>query len=256
MGTSQSNPGPGGSSPLVPPWADDQPDQPVPAPDPQRFRSFRQSLGSFVKSGNADDLHRALSSYATKSSGGSSTASRRLGSVNQVGADLYSLLSGAGAPVAPGTPGSPQVIDLGSLTGQSCDVAIAALVEALTPENGDSEKIRVAMNNALIEALDGVEIFDPAVITDEIIVNTMISFLAECVFLQIVADGGDAWKKAESSGRETAASEDLWELIKVVVDKYMAPKFSQNVRTLTKSEYITLERAVIGEVWSEWGSFE
>lgn len=29
MGTSQSSKGPGGGSPLVPPWADDQPQQPL-----------------------------------------------------------------------------------------------------------------------------------------------------------------------------------------------------------------------------------
>ncbi len=37
MGTSQSSKGPGGGSPLVPPWADDQPQQPLPSPQERRF---------------------------------------------------------------------------------------------------------------------------------------------------------------------------------------------------------------------------
>ena len=45
MGTSQSSKGPGGGSPLVPPWADDQPQQPLPSPQERRFAPFRESLG-------------------------------------------------------------------------------------------------------------------------------------------------------------------------------------------------------------------
>jgi hypothetical protein len=252
MGTSQSNPGPGGGTPLVPPWADDQPEKPIPEPLPGRFRSFRQSLGSFIKTGNKDELHSALNTYSRKSSGGAAIATRRLGAVTQTGANLYSALAGNANLL---TPDFIKLIDMGSLTGQPCDLAIAALVDALTPENGDTDKIRTAMNHALVEALDGVEIFDPNAITDEIIVNTMIGFLAECVFLQIVNDAGDAWKKAETPERESAASDDLWELIKVVVDKYMAPKFSTNVRTLTREEYVALERSVIEAVWKEWSEY-
>lgn len=252
MGTSQSNPGPGGSTPLVPPWADDQPEKPLPVPSPSRFKSFRQSLGNFVKTGNKDDLHSALSSYSKKSSGGGVVAGRRLGAVNQAGAGLYIALAGTGNLDPNYTP----PINIDSLTGQPCDVAIATLVDAFTPENGDADKIRAAMNHALVEALDGVDVFDPQAITDEIIVNTMIGFLAECVFLQIVMDAGDAWKKAETPERETAASNDLWELIKVIVDKYMAPKFNSKVRSLTRDEYVLLERLVIEEVWNEWRDYE
>lgn len=40
MGTSQSSKGPGGGSPLVPPWADDQPQQPLPSPQKGGLRHF------------------------------------------------------------------------------------------------------------------------------------------------------------------------------------------------------------------------
>lgn len=248
MGTSQSNPGPGNGTPLVPPWADDEPDRPLPLPDPNRFRSFRTSLGHFVKTGNRDNLISAVVSYANKSSGGGGVASRRLGAVNEAGANLFIALGGIAGGSMPGQ--DPNFLH--DLVGKPCELAIAAIVEALTPENGDADKIRAAMNDALIEALDGIEVFDLNVITDELIVNIMISYLSECVFLQMVGDAGDAWKKAESPSRETAASEDLKELVKVVVDKYMAPKFGDNVRGVTKNELLQIEKQVIQEVWNEW----
>ncbi len=154
MGTSQSSKGPGGGSPLVPPWADDQPQQPLPSPQERRFAPFRESLGNAVSNGNRADFRKAIGHYARKASGGSSNAARRLGSVTQAGAELFGAL--VGMPSAPGEPS----IDLGSLAGLPCEIAISTIAQALTSQDGDSEKICAAMNHALVEALDGVEIFD------------------------------------------------------------------------------------------------
>lgn len=82
-----------------------------------------------------------------------------------------------------GTSGSGRTsIDLGSLAGLPCEMAISAIAQALTSQDGDSEKICAAMNHALVEALDGVAIFDPQQITDGVIVDTMICYLAESIF--------------------------------------------------------------------------
>ncbi|CAK8725215.1 Phycobilisome protein [Candidatus Electrothrix laxa] len=217
MGTSQSNPGPGGESPLVPPWADDQPQESLPTPEPKRFKGFRQSLGSFVSSGDRNDLQRAIGHYARKATGGSGGAARRMGSVSKAGGSLFGTLNGI-----PAEPGEVRV-NLDSLSGLPCELAISAITNALTPENGDSDKIRIAMNHALAEALDGVEIFDSQSITDDVIIDTMISYLSESVFLQIVSDAGKAWNKAETPIQAMRAETELQELIKVVVDKHMAP---------------------------------
>lgn len=66
MGTSQSSKGPGGGSPLVPPWADDQPQQPLPSPQERRFAPFRESLGNAVSNGNRADFRKAIGHYARK----------------------------------------------------------------------------------------------------------------------------------------------------------------------------------------------
>jgi len=249
MGTSQSSTGPGGGSPLVPPWADDEPEQPLPSPQQARFKPFRQSLGIFVSGGDRNDLQRAVGHYARKASGGSGSAVRRMGSVTQAGGSLFGTLSGI-----PAGPGEARV-DLGSLSGLPCETAISAITQALTPEDGDSDKIRTAMNHALVEALDGVETFDPQFITDDVIVDTMIGYLAESIFLQIVMDAGKAWNKAETPAQAMRAETDLQELIKVVVDKHLAPKLAGNARSFSREQMVQIERQAVIEVWKEWETY-
>ena len=250
MGTSQSSTGPGGGSPLVPPWADDQPQQPQATPQPTRFMAFRQSLGRFVSGGDRNDLHSAVGHYARKASGGRDSAARRMGNVTQAGAGLFGALTGA-----PAGPGETSV-NLGSLAGLPCELAISAITQALATEGGDSDKIRAAMNHALVEALDGVETFDPECITDNVIVDTMIGYLAESIFLQMVMDSDKAWNKADTPAQAIRAETDLRELIKVVVDKHMAPKLAGNVRTFTRHQMAQIERQAIVDAWKEWEAYQ
>lgn len=250
MGTSQSNPGSGGRSPLVPPWADDQPQTPLPSPQSSRFQPFRRSFGEFVKTGNQSTLKSALGHYARKGTGGGATAARRLGNTTKAGAALYSLLT-SGRGIGAGN----LALDMSSLTGIPCEQAIDTITQALTPIGGDSDKIRIALKHALVDALDGVSVFDPTSITDEVIVNTMIAYMAESIFLQVVQDAGKAWIKAETPSQSIAAENSLMELIKVEVNLHMAPLFLDNVRTLTQNQIIDLQRSVISAVWSDWEAY-
>lgn len=250
MGTSQSSTGPGGGSPLVPPWADDQPQQQITPPEAGRFAPFRKSLAQAVSSGNRDDFRKAIGSYARKASGGAGNAARRMGSVTQAGAALFGTLTGA--PTGPGDPS----IDLGSLAGLPCELAISTITQALSTENGDSNKIRAAMNHALIEALDGVKTFDPQCITDDVIINTMIGYLSESIFLQMVMDSDKAWNKADTPAQAVRAETELRELINVVVDKHMAPKLNGNVRALSRQQMAQIERQAIIDAWKEWEAYQ
>lgn len=252
MGKSQSSSGPGGSSPLVPPWADDEPQKPLPTPPGARFAPFRRSLGRFLKTNNQSDLKSALGHYASKGTGGGGLASRRLGSVTNAGATLYGMVSSLAESKVP-----PDVlIDLDNLIGQPCDIAIDIITRSLATNDGDTEKIRVAMNHALVEALDGIAVFDPTNITDDIIITIMINYLSEAVFLQIVMDAGKAWTNAETATKAVTAENILRELIKVIVDKNMAPRLKKNTRTFTKQEMKTLQREVIKIVWREWEGYQ
>jgi len=153
MGTSSSSRGPGSNSPLIPPWADSDPDKPQPQPEEQRFRGFRTQLGQFVSGGGRDDakLRSALGNYARKASGGGAVGPRRFGAMASVGGTLFDAMAALRDGQDPGLPG----IDLGTLDGLATDVAIGMLVQALVPVNGDAERIRVALNDALSEALVG-----------------------------------------------------------------------------------------------------
>lgn len=250
MGTSQSSTGPGGDSPLVPPWADDQPKQPIPPAQARRFAPFRQSIGNAVSSGDRGELRAAVGHYARKATGGGSNAARRMGSVTQAGGRLFGALSGASSGL-----GEPP-IDLKSLAGLPCELAISSIAQALTSEDGDSDKIRVAMNHALVEALDGVKTFDPNSITDDVIVNTMIGYLTESIFLQMAMDAGKAWNKAETATQAIRAETQLRELIKVVVDKHMAYKLDGDIRSFTRQQIVQIERQTIMDAWTEWEAYQ
>lgn len=274
MGTSQSNPGPGGASPLVPPWADDNNEQDLdepqqrepsneepsdtndepdkepysPLPEPRRFKSFRQDLGKFVLSGNKSSLRKSLGHYSRKASGGRSVAPKRLKSATKAGASLYGALTGL--TVTDRANGS--TFNISELSGLPSELAIARISQAFSGQDGDSEKIRVAMNHALSEALEGVEIFDLQSITPDIVLNSMINFLTEAVFLQIINDSAKAWNKAQSALASIRAENALRELIKVVVDEKLAPYLSQS---LSISQCEQVQQQTIKEVWQVWENY-
>ncbi|MDZ7852288.1 MAG: hypothetical protein U5L98_06470 [Halomonas sp.] len=112
------------------------------------------------------------------------------------------------------------------------------------------------MNHALVEALDGVETFDPQCITDDVIVDTMIGYLSESIFLQMIMDSGKAWNKADTPGQAMRAETELRELVKVVVDKFMAPKLSGNVRAVNRQQMAQIERQSIIDAWKEWEAYQ
>lgn len=88
------------------------------------------------------------------------------------------------------------------------------------------------------------------------IVDTMICYLAESIFLQMVMDSNKAWNKADTPSKAIHAETELRELIKVVVDKHMAPKLVGNIRTFSKNQMVKIERQVIIEAWQEWEAYQ
>lgn len=251
MGTSQSGVGPGGRSPLVPSWAADANSPPnAPPPDTSRFKAFRQALGSYIKENNKGKLNSALGHYARTASGGGSTAVQRLSSTVTVGAQLVGLVSGS-----PQTSTSGTILQIRDLAGRPCEEVIAEIADFLTPLNGDGEKIRNALNEALAEALEGQDIFDPSAITDDLVLELLICYLTESIFLQIVSDAGKAWLKAENAERESDAENELRELIKVVVDQNVAQNVAADLRSMTNHDVEIIERSSLRGVWAEWETY-
>ncbi len=178
MGTSSSSSGSPSGTPMVPPWVPDpvppgdgpgddnaappdgdapdqvaqQPAQPVPLAPPARFGGARTRLGSFARTGLADDMRKGVGHYARKGLGGSGTAVRRLGGTARTAGTLFGALSAAAAGQAsgPGNELNPAV-----LAGRTADEIMSAVVEAVRPVDGtqDGEASRAAIGKALSELL-------------------------------------------------------------------------------------------------------
>lgn len=84
----------------------------------------------------------------------------------------------------------------------------------------------------------------------------MIGYLSESIFLQMVMDSDKAWNKAETTAQAIRAETELRELIKVVVDKKMAPKLTSNVRAISRKQMAQIERQAIIDAWAEWEAYQ
>ncbi len=251
MGTSSSSRGSGSKQPMVPPWADDQPGSPIPPGPPKRFQAFRTSFGKYLKSGDAGDLRRSLGHYAKTSTGGSGVGPRRFGSVYSSGGEFYEVLKSLGGD---GGVAADQGLSKDSLAGQPLDVVCQRLAEVLAPENGDADRIREAIDEAMLEVL-GEGDFDPASLDDETIDRVMGEYLSQTVFQEIVEEVGGSWANAPDESRTSTAEAELLELIRVVVDRYLGPKLADG-KAITKSDMQRFMRETVVEVWKEWESFD
>lgn len=249
MGTSTSSRGPGSNTPLVPPWADVDGQGPGPTPDPQRFKEFRKSLGRFVSNGDHADLRSAVGRYAKTATGGSSVGPRRFGSMAHAGGALFDALS------AFRDGRSSAGLDISELNGADTDLAIEAIVQVLVPPNGDADRVRAAMNEALSECLQGYDEFDFAHITDEMLIEVMLAYVRQCVFEQIVLDSRDALGKAEVSGRVEDAERDLLALVAAATDAHMRPLLSGDLRTFDGAQIERVQLQAIREIWVEWEEY-
>jgi hypothetical protein len=249
MGTSQSANGPSSNVPMVPPWADDQPNQPLPPPLPRRFSDFRRKMGEYVKSGNQDVLKTALGHYARTSTGGANVAARRSGNITKTGGALLNFLATGQAPSnAPG-------FDFNQIAGKPVEEAISIIANNLIAINGDSDRIRTAMNNALTEALEGLDTFEPSNITDDMIADIMINYLTESIFVDVQQNSGESFNHSDNPVELVSRLNDLHELIRVIVDKNLSDKMQNGIRALNATQITDLQRQTIIEVWQEWEKY-
>jgi hypothetical protein len=168
MGTSNSNRGQKGRTPLVPSWlvgaggappAGPQPPTPAqttPRPVPSmpvppafpaipalgaasRFTSARNNFSRFASSGGRDraSLGRALSQYVSTSIGGNATATERMGSSRTSGAQLAGFLSNA---VNNGPREALRALKLENLAGRPIEEIFIGLIDYVCPEGGSLDE--------------------------------------------------------------------------------------------------------------------
>lgn len=166
MGTSTRNSGQSGHNPLVPTWLDysvpfnsgyqvilpqqpsaelqqpiQLPIQPIPPnADANRFRGPRISFSHFVSSGgrNTSTMRKGVSSYVRKSLGGSSNATKRLGSSRVSTARLYGFLHSLSGP--DGFQNVARLLSLDTLVGLSAAEFFIRLAEFVCPDGGSEDE--------------------------------------------------------------------------------------------------------------------
>lgn len=216
MGTSSSSSGSPPGTPMVPPWVPDPvppsgdgpgddgaappdggdapdqtpaPAQPAPIAPPARFGGARTRLGSFARTGSADDMRKGVGHYARKGLGGGGTAVRRLGGTARTAGTLFGALSAAAAGQAsgPGNELNPAV-----LAGRSADEVMSAVVEAVRPVDGtqDGEASRAAIGKALSELLTQYPDADLLNLSEEQRILAVERFIAWDVFSRFELDLG------------------------------------------------------------------
>lgn len=279
MGTSASNTGPNNKSPLLPPWAeqgdpvevesDDDgqqvPDKaevdngkvqeqipgPIPnIPLPNRLNGARRSFGGYAKSdGTSSNLRSSLKKFSRSTGGGSGT-SRRLASGITAGSGLLGIMQGDSVRA------NNRTLTLSDLNGLSTDQAIDRITEHLTPENGDADSVRLALDFALAEVLPEEEAFDASMFTDDVIQEAISCYLTDLIFQDIVNGMGKAWFYVEHPSKHHKMEEELRDLVKVITESKLEKLIRQNAGKISQENITKIQIDAISQTVDEWENFD
>lgn len=278
MGTSASSTGPNNKSPLVPPWAEqgdsvefdsgegvDGNQDPTKidneevqekigaqidtSAQPNRLVGARTSFGDYAKGGgNSSNLRSSLRQYA-KGSGGGSGTSKRLASGITAGTGLLRMMSGDSVSVNNNT------LSISELNGLTTDQAIDRITEHLTPENGDADAVRIALDYALAEALPNDIDFNADIITEDVMHEALSCYLTDLIFQDIVTGMGRAWFHTEHASKHHRMEEELRELVKVVTQEQVEKLTHGNAGNITKDNITQLQIDAINQTVDVWESY-
>ena len=143
MGTSTSNAGQKGSTPLVPSWLDDEKNQEndlIPnQADSERFKGPRNNFTRFINDGgkNTDNLHKATSGYINNSLGGAKNAISRLGAARKSTARLVSIFNEF---INSGIDNTSKKYGLGELIGKSAKEVFLKIMDFVCPNGGTTDE--------------------------------------------------------------------------------------------------------------------
>lgn len=208
MGTSTSNRGQNGKTPLVPSWLDDnredvsQPNSQNPddnnqqennqaQSDPRRFYSPRSNFTRYINSGGnrGSSLARAVSSYVKHSAGGSQNATMRLGSARGSTARLVNIIGGFANG---GISATARNFHLGDIIGKSAKDVFLHIMDFICPDGGNTDE--GIARSAYIEVLSSMPDWENKQIETlsppEFLVFTEI-YMADVIQQKIINDIGN-----------------------------------------------------------------
>lgn len=271
MGTSQSSNGPGADVAMVPPWADelpsaDQADQadpgdpadgrvasdredygevPEPTAPPGRFRSTRNNLGRFSRTGDANQLRRGLGHYVSSGYGGTGTLGRRLSGTATSAGRLASVLSSGARP--DGTSLRDSVL----ATAANVDQVMNAIVLAVRPVDGsqDAEAAQSSVRSALGDLLSRYPDADLLALDAAQRSYVIERFVALDVYHRVLLDvGRTITANAPDARTALARQRQLREYISETVAASFR-KLTQHQQSATSADIVALTRSVLSDTF-------
>lgn len=200
-----------------------------------------------MSSGDRADARRALGHYARGSAGSGAAGGARVARSARVGGAVISALSN----MVSGTAVPPSTFNLASLTGRSVADAVAAIVDAFCPPGIiDEDLLRAAMGEALTEALNGLDTFDPASVDDYAVVVATRVFIAELVFNAISAEQGQAAENVPPS-QAVARENQLRDLIREVTDVTATPIIQAAGSAIGEAQVSQMVQSIVTLIFEE-----
>lgn len=209
MGTSASHSGPKSGVSFDPPWLDDiddnpeapaapekkpqeTPEAPLLAP-PARFRSARQNLGDYIKSGSRDSLKKSLGHYSRTGMGGARNVANRMRHSASIASKLYSSFSSL-------REGNEPTISsiISNYRTENTDLygMIDAIAGYICGDGGSLDETSPinSVSSALSDLFDKNPDIDIAALSDDNVWSLVSSFLSYEAFSKIQLDIGQGFE--------------------------------------------------------------
>jgi len=250
MGTSSSSKGGRGRNPLVPEWADDKPGAPIPASDPNRYRSFRSSFGEYLSGGGRSSLEKSLGKFASQATGGANIGPRRLGKVISSGGSFGETLQAvAEGKVVNG-------LDANRYAGKTVDQFAQAIGELVSGDSPDADSINCAVQEAIEKVLDLDADFDPSSLTEDNIAQILIEYLAQSIFQLVVNEAGNSWNRSDDIENTVRCETELLDLTREHVEQSFTAQVQQAGINLGSTAVERYMRNAAQHVWLTWERFD
>jgi len=156
---------------------------------PGRFKSSRSNFNSFASSHDNASLKSSLSNYVNKGTGGSRTATRRMGASITSVQRAINFVQGI---TRDGIDKTLLKLGLDNLIGQPAEQALGVLTDVFCPAGGpiDQAIAREAWDEAVLE-LTELEIDDINIVTPEQWKGLVVDFISRTIEAKVINDVGN-----------------------------------------------------------------
>lgn len=139
-----------------------------------------------------------------------------------------------------------------ALRGKSVDLAVQEIARILTPPNGDASKIYRSIQLALSLVVEGMEMFDPSVITDDLLIDMLIVYVRESLFEVVLMESGKAFQKTDDLDEVLRAESGLRALVSVCVDTALRPLVANGIASMSVEQLFQAQQQALRDIWAEW----